>query len=114
MSLRKPGMIATRRYPRFSMQCDVLYQADGGVKKAAISNLSLGGCYLSTTRPLPVGSRFPLLLMINTDPPLHLVGAVRWASERGMGVEFRPPLGRQREVLKLVLETSRADVSVAV
>ena len=55
-------------------------------------NISRGGTFVRTERPLDVGTRFDFKLSIPAlDEPLALVGEVRWVrreGEAGMGIQF--------------------------
>lgn len=57
-------------------------------------NLSLGGMFIQTERPLPAGTRFRLrLLLPEPHEPIETYAEVRWVAdtvdgERGMGVRF--------------------------
>ena len=62
-------------------------------------NISRGGTFIATERPLPVGTEFVFALGIpNLDEPLRLCGKVIWltqvadaspANPAGMGIEFQ-------------------------
>ncbi len=87
-------------------------------------NISMGGTFIKTSKPLEVGTRFLFKLMIPTLPePLVLHGEVRWilhegetrigegpdgADEPGMGIRFiydddEQRLAVEREVEKLMV-----------
>ena len=92
---------------------DARYHAQGGAKVQGVGataaqwvtlhDLSLGGCYVETTDPLPIGSRVDVTVHIN-DVQIVARGAVT-VSHRlvGMGVKFNDitPLNRNR--LELVM-----------
>lgn len=62
-------------------------------------NISRGGTFIATVRPLPVGTEFVFALGVpNMDKPLRLRGKVIWttstadatkANPAGMGIEFQ-------------------------
>ena len=59
------------------------------------SNLSLGGMYVHSKNPLPIGTRFRLRFRLpNRDKPIETYGIVRWVNEEaghqpaGMGIQF--------------------------
>ena len=57
-------------------------------------DISLGGMFLSTNQPLPIGSRIVVDIAIEppSEPPVRINAVVRWrkrwSTRRGMGVEF--------------------------
>jgi Tfp pilus assembly protein PilZ len=73
-----------------------------------VGHLSLGGCYLETDSPFPVGTR--VILSLKTDDSLRRTeGAVRvMHPEFGMGVEFSQNTAKQREQVRRMVETLRA------
>jgi len=55
-------------------------------------NISRGGTFVRTERPMEVGTRFDFKLFVpSLSDPLHLIGEVRWIrtdGEPGMGIQF--------------------------
>ncbi len=89
-------------------------------------NISKGGTFIKTTKPLDVGTRFLFRLMVpSMSEPMVLLGEVRWvlhegetrqgqgpdgADEPGMGIRFIYADGEQqaaveREVEKLMVSS---------
>lgn len=70
-------------------------------------NISRGGTFIGTDKPLPVGTEFVFALGVPTWPePLRLRGKVIWvtdsneatkANPAGMGIEFQYDEGERRE-----------------
>ena len=83
-------------------------------------NISMGGTFIKTTKPLDIGTEFLFKLMIPTMPePLVLRGSVRWilhegetregegpdgADEPGMGIRFIYDTDAQRNDFEGVVE----------
>jgi c-di-GMP-binding flagellar brake protein YcgR len=74
-----------------------------------LSDLSLGGCYLTTNSPFPRGTR--LILSIKTaDLEVHAGGIVLVAHpEYGMGVEFLRTTPEQHDQVHRMITTLRAN-----
>ena len=74
-----------------------------------LSDLSLGGCYLTTSSPFPRGTR--VVLSIKTaDLEVHAGGVVLVAHpEFGMGVEFLQTTTEQRDQVHRMITTLRAN-----
>ena len=84
-------------------------------------NISRGGTFIRTQKPLPVGTEFNFLLLVPTLPePLSLRGEVRWVvrpedaailaddggevAEPGMGIRFRYADAIERSRIEHVVE----------
>jgi c-di-GMP-binding flagellar brake protein YcgR len=74
-----------------------------------LSDLSLGGCYLTTSSPFPRGTR--VVLSIKTaDVEVHAGGVVLVAHpEYGMGVEFLQTTTEQRDQVHRMITTLRTN-----
>jgi type IV pilus assembly protein PilZ len=87
-------------------------------------NISKGGTFIKTDRPLDVGTVFLFQLQIPTLPsPMELRGEVRWVvlpdappppsvpagHEPGMGIRFVYDAGDQREALERAVEKLMID-----
>src|SRR3954469_10185620 len=88
-----------RRAPREPIRLRVEYQRMNEFFADYTKNISKGGTFIKTTRPLQVGSRCQFALCLPALPePLLLEGEVTWVlgpedakerdSEPGMGVRF--------------------------
>jgi DNA-binding response OmpR family regulator len=74
-----------------------------------LSDLSLGGCYLETVSPFPVGTRITLS-MKSRDCQAQASGAVRiMHPEHGMGVEFIQTTQEQRDRVHQMIDALRAN-----
>ncbi len=74
-----------------------------------LSDLSLGGCYLTTNSPFPRGTRI-VLSMKTAELEVHAGGIVLVAHpEFGMGVEFLQTTAEQRDQVHRMITTLRAN-----
>jgi type IV pilus assembly protein PilZ len=86
-------------------------------------NISRGGTFIRTTRPLPVGTLFLFRLVVpRLEQPLDLLGMVRWIrrvgqSGRGRAQDLEPGMGirfvfedeRQRRLVDSLVEKLMVD-----
>ena len=74
----------------------------------SLTDLSLGGCYLKTNSPFPIGTRVVLSMKAN-DLEIRGGGIVRVAHpEFGMGVEFIQATSEQQDRVHQIIEHLRA------
>ncbi|MGC8927976.1 MAG: TIGR02266 family protein [Myxococcota bacterium] len=90
-------MTEKRREDRVEVELKVGYRTIGSFITDYIINISKGGIFINTTKPLPVGTKIRILFSIPDIPfPFDLMGIVRWVnpvghsshSLPGMGIEF--------------------------
>jgi hypothetical protein len=75
------------RYP-FAADVELLDMESGSRVEGVTSDLSLGGCFVCTSRPLPVKTRVRVTLK-KKDQIVEALSVVRIVKPRiGMGVEF--------------------------
>ena len=76
-------------------------------------NISRGGTFIRTERPLPIGTEFIFALTIpGLDEPLRLKGRVQWISPpeggdepgAGMGIEFVYAVQSEHDAVATVVE----------
>ena len=77
-------------------------------------NISKGGTFIKTKKPLPIGTRFLFKLTVpQREGPFELLGEVVWsqgdAEEPGMGIRFIYNDERQRSEFEGVVEKLMAD-----
>jgi type IV pilus assembly protein PilZ len=95
-----PQLPAERRvHERAPIELKVEYKRVNTFFADYTKNISRGGTFIGTERPLPVGTEFVFALGIpNLDEPLRLRGKVIWivmpedasrANPPGMGIEFQ-------------------------
>ena len=81
-------MAESRKAPRYALRCRAEINDWAAVDDCLLRNVSLRGCYVQTSRPLPVGSEIDLLLFIG-DRTVRARAKVRYTRrDAGMGVEF--------------------------
>lgn len=74
-----------------------------------LSDLSLGGCYLETNSPFPAGTRITISMKTG-DIVARAGGVIRiMHPEFGMGVEFIQTTAEQREHVRQMIKTLRAN-----
>lgn len=117
-----------RRYPRLKTGVRVLYQGLPATPiqqeylSGVTGDLSLGGMFLSSENPFPVGTL--LILEIRTpsmspeEPPVCARALVRWrrrwGGQKGMGLSFVELEGVDRQRLQEWLESLLSDEPVPV
>lgn len=75
----------------------------------SLTDLSLGGCYLKTNSPFPMGTRVVLSMKTN-DPEIRAGGIVLVAHpEFGMGVEFIQTTSEQQDQVRQMIEHLRSN-----
>ncbi|HET9958648.1 MAG TPA: TIGR02266 family protein [Polyangiaceae bacterium] len=88
-----------RRSPRAPIELKVEYKRLNTFFADYTKNISRGGTFIGTERPLPRGTEFVFALVVpNMAEPLRLRGKVIWTTEphaatranpAGMGIEFQ-------------------------
>jgi type IV pilus assembly protein PilZ len=88
-----------RRAPRAPIELKVEYRRLNTFFADYTQNISQGGTFIATDRPLPVGTQFVFALRVpGMDEPLKLEGKVVWVTlaadassgnPPGMGIEFQ-------------------------
>src|SRR2546423_6490214 len=96
---------------RGSIELKVEYQRLNKFFHDYTKNISRGGTFVRTPRPLGIGTTFAFRLFIPTlTMPLKLTGEVRWvqqegeSAEPGMGIQFVFADEGEREVVERVAE----------
>lgn len=95
-----------RRFPRHQVEGDTRIRPNGGWKTLAnaLSQISLGGCYVLTPEPYPEGTELDLQLDVGGHP-LQVRGVVIYTHPaRGMGVAFRQT-PEEEQALKDLLDS---------
>jgi PilZ domain. len=86
-----------RRHVRFPVHLAVQYGVAASVEYTSfILNMSMGGVFIQTDQPLPVGTKIHIHIYIPPDVKLlgEFTGEVMWVNDRnprthkGMGVKF--------------------------
>jgi len=102
-------MSEKRRHERMVVSLKVSYLSKGDLRRDLVTDLSPGGLFVRTTKPLPIGTAVDLEVLVeNDESPMHVRGKVIWLRQgrgaEGMGIQFTGVMG---EVLaELVKEAS--------
>lgn len=103
-----------RRNTRNAIELNVEYKRINTFFSDYTRNISKGGTFIRTSRPLKLGTQFVFALRIpNLEEPLRLRGLVKWvvSSEEataeqpvGMGIEFQYSSDAERRETEVVVE----------
>jgi len=94
-----------RAHPRVKVSVPIELHIEGGAGpiRGATSDLSLGGCYIETMFPIPVGTTLDLKLQIDSTV-LIAASVVTCDPQVGNGIKFVKMLSEDREALQAYLE----------
>jgi uncharacterized protein (TIGR02266 family) len=88
-----------RAHMRMPVSLRVTYLSTGDLQKDLVTDLSPGGLFVRTSKPLPIGTEVELEVCIaDEDPPMHVRGKVIWlrgkkGPHEGMGIQFTGVVG---------------------
>ena len=110
---QKPGPEA-REHARAPIELKVDYKKLNSFFADYTKNISKGGTFIKTKKPLPIGTRFLFKLSVPQRPaPFELLGEVVWATsegdEAGMGIKFVYTTDTQRSDFEGVVEALMHD-----
>jgi type IV pilus assembly protein PilZ len=110
---QKPGPEG-RQHTRAPIELKVDYKKLNSFFADYTKNISKGGTFIKTNKPLPIGTRFIFKLTVpQRTAPFELLGEVVWASgdgeEAGMGIKFVYSTDQQRSDFEGVVEQLMAD-----
>ena len=72
--------------PRYDRQLEIEVLFEGKKQTSTTRNISLGGLYLESASPLPIGTTVQLRFLLPTQPePVEVAGDVRWVVKKGAG-----------------------------
>lgn len=96
-----------RAYSRVKANVQVEIEAEGSdiPLRGTTTDLSLGGCYVETMYPFPVGTNLDLKLQLE-DTLLIEATVVTSDPQVGNGIKFTKMLSEDREALKTYLEAA--------
>jgi hypothetical protein len=78
-----------RAQTRYEVNLDADLSAAGRSRGCSLTNLSLGGCQVTTDERVPIGTRVQVSFRIPThDKAIDVGGSVRWSSDLAAGVQF--------------------------
>jgi hypothetical protein len=94
-----------RAHPRIAVRYQVTFSASVGAGVGYILNLSLEGCSMETSPPIPQRSYVQLrIIPADGDTPILVeLAAVRWVHERECGIQFLSIRADQRDRLRMLL-----------
>jgi type IV pilus assembly protein PilZ len=109
----KPGPEG-RVHTRAPIELKVDYKKLNSFFADYTKNISKGGTFIKTKKPLPIGTRFLFKLSVpQRGSPFELIGEVVWANgegdEAGMGIKFVYSDDSQRNDFEGVVEQLMSD-----
>ena len=97
-----------RSKPRLSVNLDAFWDREQSRQSARVTDLSEGGCYLSTVGDVMSGEIVAFRILLPDGDWLYLEGEVRHHRHGyGFGVQFVDLNEEQLEKLRLLLEIAR-------
>jgi c-di-GMP-binding flagellar brake protein YcgR len=102
-----------RKYPRMKVSVPVEIRADGAASpiRGSTLDLSLGGCYIETIYPFPVGTELDLKLQTDTGLPIDAI-VVTCDPQVGNGIKFTRMLPEDRKALEAFLRAAEEQQSL--
>jgi type IV pilus assembly protein PilZ len=103
-----------RQHARAPIELKVDYKKLNSFFADYTKNISKGGTFIKTKKPLPIGTRFLFKLTVpQREAPFELLGEVVWSKsdgeEPGMGIRFIYSGDRQRVDFESVVERLMSD-----
>ena len=108
-----------REYPRAPIELKVEYRRLNTFFADYTKNISRGGTFIKTQKPLKIGTAFIFKLFVPTlENPIQLTGTVRWiikpgqenpGEQAGMGIGFTYKEKAEREAVESVVEKLMID-----
>jgi type IV pilus assembly protein PilZ len=103
-----------RQFARAPIELKVDYKKLNSFFADYTKNISKGGTFIKTKKPLPIGTRFLFKLTVpHREEPFELLGDVVWSKaegeEPGMGIRFIYSDDKQRAEFEGVVEKLMAD-----
>jgi uncharacterized protein (TIGR02266 family) len=108
-----------RRAARLYHEIPVAYRSVGSFLTDWATNISQGGVFINTRKPLPVGTAVKIIIQLPGEPfPAHLDGRVTRVTEfdnhrnmvPGMGIEFTAVDEVRRDELERFVQRLRRDL----
>lgn len=98
-----------RQYPRAPIELRVDYKKLNSFFADYTKNISKGGTFIKTEKPLAIGTRFLFRLTIpHRDAPFEVLGEVVWSKteppDPGMGIRFIYEHDTQRSEFESIVE----------
>ena len=92
-------MTERRKGERVPVSLKVKYLSRGELQRDLVTDLSPGGLFVRTSKPLAIGTEVDLEVHVSEeDLPLHIRGKVVWlrspkSANEGMGIQFTGIMG---------------------
>ena len=91
-----------RKHPRKRCSLPVTYTTQDMLSSDTIHDISAGGAFIETSKPLSVGHQITLWIPLpDREEPVLITGEVVWTPRKGIGVKFTSPLTKD---LKKMIE----------
>ena len=99
-----------RNHPRAPIELKVAYKKMNSFFADYTKNISKGGTFIKTNKPLPVGTQFRFKLFVPQQAePFDLLGRVVWSRDEGgdvgMGIRFIYDSPSQQQDFERVVES---------
>jgi uncharacterized protein (TIGR02266 family) len=92
--MRAVAMDNKREHQRIPVSLQVSYLSKGDLQRDLVVNLSPGGLFVRTSKPLEIGTEVDLeVLIAQEETPIHVRGKVMWVGAEGMGIQFTGVMG---------------------
>ncbi len=113
------GRVDNRRSPRLHHELPVAYRSVGSFLSDWATNISQGGLFINTRKPLPVGTVVKLIIQLpGAGVPFDITGRVTRTAEwdnrlntaPGMAIEFLDLDRAKRERIDTFVEKLRKDL----
>ena len=91
-------MSERRQHLRVLVAMRVDYLSRGDLQKDLVTDLSPGGLFVRTSKPLDIGTEVDLEVKLADEVPVHVRGRVVWlrgqkGPHEGMGIQFTGVMG---------------------
>lgn len=80
-----------RNHTRVEVQVEVTLHTEHNFYTGLTENISEGGIFIGTVENLAVGTELDLTIKLPDEPPLKILGQVRWVREFNLFTEDVPP-----------------------
>lgn len=108
-----------REHPRTPIELKVEYRRLNTFFADYTKNISQGGTFIKTNKPLDINTQFVFKLYVPTlDVPIRLTGKVQWvvppdeasdSKNPGMGIQFTYKDSQEREKIQSIVEKLMID-----
>ena len=97
--------VEQRKHPRHLVNFQGIYSSDSvQIKEAVVLDLSMGGCRVASTNPMPPDTAIQLQIRPHQAVPIYVPSAiVRWARGYAFGVQFQELPERESKALTRLL-----------